>query len=491
MPFRIKATQTFYRSPNAFMNRNQISVSCVVGLIGLLTFSSSPAFADDVIRDQTLHVSMGGHEVGTTRARDVRTANGYRFERQSDLRLRRGQLELEIQTKTVAYTDAQLRPLRYEFEKKDASGVLRSEGSIQGQRLVLKTSQDDGKTQNEIPIPPDVIFATAFEHLVRENLREGYSLGRNVILEEMGASVPMEVSVTAKPFGYLLNSRFAGIETLERVDPQGMTLHSETPALNAIAYPVGTAPPKGIQSDAPDILAKTTWPAPKLPSAPKWVRYRIHTPDAQRFSVPEDVRQKVVARSEEWLDIAVNDGPSTTTPLSKKTLKSYTEPTPYEAIHDARLVEVARRETKGLKSTQAKVDALVDFVYQHVDAKALDRGYAPALSTLDSRRGDCTEHSVLLSALLRALRIPTRLVDGVVVGGGRAGYHEWVEVFVEGTGFVPADPTFGEFPASPARLKLAEGSSSPEGMLRLSLAAGRLLRPGVRVEVLDAGTRSQ
>lgn len=469
------------------MNRNRTSAFHFIGLLGLVFLTTQNAFADDVIRDQVLHVSMGGHEVGTTRARDVKTEKGYRFERQSDLRLRRGTLELEIHTKTVAHTDARLRPLRYEFEKTDASGIFRSVGTIDGQRLMLRTSQDEANTQNEIPLPADVIFATAFEHLVRENLRDGFAIKRHVILEEMGASVPMEVVVTAKPFGYLLSSQFAGIETLERVDPQGMTLHSETPALNAIAYPVGTATPKGIQSDAPDILAKTTWPAPKLPVAPKWVRYRIHTPDAQRFVVPEDMRQRVIARSDAWLDIAVSDGPSTTTPLPKNIRDTYTAATPYEAIHDPRLVEAARHATKGLQSVQEKTEALVDFVYQHVDAKALDRGYAPALSTLDSRRGDCTEHSVLLSALLRSIQIPTRLVDGVVVGGGRAGYHEWVEVFIDGTGFVPADPTFGEFPASPARLKLAEGSSSPEGMLQLSLAAGRLLRPGVRIEVLDAG----
>ena len=128
-------------------------------------------------------------------------------------------------------------------------------------------------------------------------------------------------------------------------------------------------------------------------------------------------------------------------------------------------------------------------MYQHVQAKSLDRGYAPATATLESRAGDCTEHSVLLSALLRSVGIPTRLVDGVVVDGGRAGYHEWVEVQIDQEGFVPADPTFGEFPASPLRLKLAEGSSSPEGLLGLGVAAGRMLRPEVRIEVLSSSPR--
>lgn len=473
------------------MYRFQNSCSVVLGLCWLLAGAASNANVEETIRDQVLHVSMGGHEVGTTRARDVRTAKGYRFERESDLRLRRGQLALEIHTKTIAYTDRDLRPLRYEFEKTDASGLLRSTGDFKDQKLRLQTQQGDGISTSEVEVAKDAIFATAFEHLVRENMKDGFGAQRNVILEEMGASVPMEVNVSAKPFGFLLRTRFAGVETLERVDPQGMTLYSETPALNAIAYPVGTAPPEGVKSDAPDILSKTTWPAPELPSSPRSVRYRIHTPDARRFSVPEDARQRVAARTENYLDVTVNNGPSTTVPLTREDAANYSGATPYEAIHDRRLIDTARRVTQNMTSTQAKVAALVQFVFQHVEAKALDRGYAPALSTLTSRTGDCTEHSVLLSALLRAIQIPTRLVDGVVVGGGRAGYHEWVEVFVEGIGFMPADPTFGEFPASPARLKLAEGSSSPEGMLRLSLAAGRLLRPGVRIEVIGSELASK
>src|SRR5262249_756083 len=103
-----------------------------------------------------------------------------------------------------------------------------------------------------------------------------------------------------------------------------------------------------------------------------------------------------------------------------------------------------------------------------------------------SQSGDCTEHSVLLSALLRARGFPTRLADGVIVDGTHAGYHEWVEVYVDGEGFIPTDPTFGQFPAGPERLKLAEGSTSPDEHLTLSVAAARLLKPGVKIEVLDA-----
>ena len=202
--------------------------------------------------------------------------------------------------------------------------------------------------------------------------------------------------------------------------------------------------------------------------------------------MPEDNRQRVVARGKGTVDVVVRAVPSTKRALSAAERAALIAPTPYEDTANRALHQAAIRETKGARTTREKIAALTQFVYRHVEAKTLDRGYAPAVTTLKSKTGDCTEHAVLLSALLRSLQIPTRLVDGVVVDGGRAGYHEWVEVQVDDSGFVPADPTFGQFPASPARLKLAEGSSDPEGLLKLGIAAGRILRPGVRIEVVQA-----
>lgn len=457
-------------------------------VLAVLTLVAVAARAEEVLRYQVLTVAMGGHEVGTTSGRDVRTDRGFRFERDSSLSLKRGKVVLEIETHAVVETRKDLTPVSYRFEKKDSSGVLVTEGRVEGGVLVLSTKQGTGAVENRTPLPEGALFATSLEHLVRQQLVPGTRLTRPVIVEEMGAVVPMEVSVEKDEAGLLIRSRFAGLETTERVDDKGNTLLSETPALGAFAYPLGAAPPEGVKTGAVDVMARTTWAAPRLGGNVTRVRYRVHTPDAKSFAVPEDLRQKVVARTDRWVDVEVTSRSSTKGNLSADERRRLTAETPYEAAKDKRLHAAAARATRGAKSTREKVERLVRFVYEHVDAKALDRGYAPALTTLESKRGDCTEHSVLLSALLRSLGVPTRLVDGVVVDGGRAGYHEWVEVQLDDEGFVPADPTFGEFPASPARLKLAEGSSSPEGLLGLSVAAGRLLRPGVRVEVLDAAS---
>lgn len=442
--------------------------------------------ADKEIRYERLAFAMGGHEVGTSEARDLETATGFRFERKSTISVKRGETRIDMATSSVTETTKDFRPVRYRFEKRDAAGLFVLTGVVEGKELVLR-AEGSASPERRIALDGNLTFASAMDVIIRRGLKDGARHERKVLVEEMGAVTDMKSVVSAKKGGgFIVKTNLAGLEIEDELDAQGRTIVSRTPALGAVAYPVGLPPPEGIAAGDIDVLARSTWPAPRLDDRVTRVVYRVTTPDAQRFTVPEDNRQRVVARTQTHVDIEVTSRSSTTKALGAADKKEFTSGTVYEAKDDPKIKAAAARVTKGTSSTQEKVDRLVQFVYEHVDAKSLDRGYAPAHVTLEAKEGDCTEHSVLLSALLRSQGIPTRLVDGVVVDGGRAGYHEWVEVHIEGTGFVPVDPTFGESPASPARLKLAEGSSSPEGLLALGIAAGRMLRPGVKIEVVEA-----
>lgn len=78
--------------------------------------------------------------------------------------------------------------------------------------------------------------------------------------------------------------------------------------------------------------------------------------------------------------------------------------------------------------------------YQWVVEHMQYAGYFPddrgALYALQTGRGDCTEYMFLLAALLRANKIPSRLVAGYVYPQSQlvdaADYHNWVEVFIDG-----------------------------------------------------------
>lgn len=58
--------------------------------------------------------------------------------------------------------------------------------------------------------------------------------------------------------------------------------------------------------------------------------------------------------------------------------------------------------------------ALRDLAYEHITTKDLTTAFASASEVARTRAGDCTEHAVLLAALLRCRGIPARVCHGLV-----------------------------------------------------------------------------
>ena len=109
-------------------------------------------------------------------------------------------------------------------------------------------------------------------------------------------------------------------------------------------------------------------------------------------------------------------------------------------LDDPKVIEVARDAVKDLPAGATKLQTaehLRSFVHEFINEKALSVGLASASETVRTRAGDCTEHGVLLAALLRANRIPSRVVTGIVYAeefiGKKAifGYHMWTQAWVE------------------------------------------------------------
>lgn len=462
-------------------------------LVSFVALTSSPAQASTTatLFEQGLVVNLAGEEVGTMEARDTRDGENETLRRTAAFTIRRGSTVTTLKTRTVVQL-VKGAPAHYRFEKEDPGGTLVIEGEVAKNRrsIELTSTQNGAVVHNTVGLPDGWTFALAVEHKVRQGLRPGLSISGPTLLEELGAVVEMSTSVKGVDGGrFEVTSSFQGVVTTETMDAKGRTLVARTPAVGLVAYPPGRAPDDVVAMMASgkkaDLLAVSQWKVSAVRPGVKRVVYRITTPDAATFVVPEDARQKVLKRTATAVDVEVRAGPSTTTTLTGAARAKALSATPYEAVDDPRIKKVARATIAGATSDEERVKRLSHFVFKHVKTKGLDRGYAPAVATLESQTGDCTEHSVLLSALLRAVGIPTRIIDGVIVDGTQAGYHEWVEVDL-GKGFIAVDPTFDAWPAGPERLKLAEGSTLPDEQLGLSLAASRLLKHGVKLEVLSS-----
>jgi len=66
-----------------------------------------------------------------------------------------------------------------------------------------------------------------------------------------------------------------------------------------------------------------------------------------------------------------------------------------------------------------------------------------ALTMQHSHRGDCGQFSALFVAWCRAVGIPAREVVGAFVHVDVMNPHVWAEFYLEGTGWVPVDPSMG------------------------------------------------
>jgi hypothetical protein len=129
----------------------------------------------------------------------------------------------------------------------------------------------------------------------------------------------------------------------------------------------------------------------------------------------------------------------------------------------------------------ACLEALVD---RTIRTKSLQHGFAGVGEVLDSGAGDCTEHALLLAALLRRRGVPARLAYGFLLT--EAGFigHAWTEVLADG-GWFWLDPSFpgGRPYAFKLRLGVIDPAQPVWGQIGVSLLA---VAGGVRAEVLEA-----
>ena len=161
----------------------------------------------------------------------------------------------------------------------------------------------------------------------------------------------------------------------------------------------------------------------------------------------------------------------------------------------AALAQRALREVPPGASKAQQAEALRRFVHRHIRKKDLGVAFATAGEVARTGQGDCTEHGVLLGALLRARGIPSRAVTGLLyadefVGQKQVfGYHLWTQAWLSEPGagagrWVDLDAVLpDDAPSDATHIALSHSPMSDErGMMSLAEAAGLINRLKLRVE---------
>jgi transglutaminase-like putative cysteine protease len=126
----------------------------------------------------------------------------------------------------------------------------------------------------------------------------------------------------------------------------------------------------------------------------------------------------------------------------------YTNPERYLESDAYEIMSLARDLSQGKNNPCEQARAFYDYVGDEFIEWTYHSQDLGALYAAQNLSGDCTEFSDLFIALNRAADIPAQFLEGVVCCTEN-GYdpsenkHDWTEVYLPETGWVPADPTFG------------------------------------------------
>ncbi len=166
----------------------------------------------------------------------------------------------------------------------------------------------------------------------------------------------------------------------------------------------------------------------------------------------------------------------------------YLAATRFLQSRDPAVIEHADRAAAGETDPSRIATRMEKYVHDKLTKKNFSTAMASAAEVAQRLEGDCTEHAVLLAAMLRAKKVPSRIAAGLVYveSLNSFGGHMWTEAFLAGE-WVPVDATLGRGGIGAVHLKMAESAMDEDSPLPVTTflplynALGKL-----KIEVLKA-----
>jgi transglutaminase-like putative cysteine protease len=139
------------------------------------------------------------------------------------------------------------------------------------------------------------------------------------------------------------------------------------------------------------------------------------------------------------------------------------------------ILSLAKKAVQNAADAADAAKKIEKFVSDYIKNRNLNTGYASALEVAKSRSGDCTEFAVLTAAMCRAIKIPARVIFGVVYVKNQNGPngsfvgHAWVQVYLNGSWY-DIDSALLGFNAG--HIAIASGSGNPADFIKVIKTLG-------------------
>ncbi len=223
--------------------------------------------------------------------------------------------------------------------------------------------------------------------------------------------------------------------------------------------------------------------------------------DNPSMSTPINTTITIIAMNQTRLQQLQTSAPFPLTSLEKSE-RQYLESTEQVPSSNARIIQKAKQLTNGSKTEFDAVQKILTWVVDHMNYVLLPKSYN-AMYSFETGKGNCQNYSHLAAALMKAVGIPARIVNGVTLKQPydistnqgtltmkmAQGRHSWIEVYFPDLGWVPFDPQQTALYVSNRFVRVEIGLDNEEtasdGLIRWTQSRGHDDIPRFE-EVIDA-----
>ena len=356
---------------------------------------------------------------------------------------------------------------KFSFELRSKEIRFSARGQMNGTKLQLSLDSGGHQSSRELSLrQAPYLLAALKPYVVTQQLETGKkflfptfdpsTLSEQITTVVIEGREQLRIADRTEP-AIRLRQSFRGISVLSWVDGQGRTLKEESPAgFSIVRQEMSTARSLPGRAVSLDLIAQTAVPvATKLidRQTQRALRLKLGGVNLANFRL-NGGRQKLIQDQLEIRLEDLNELSLAKIPVRDTRLASYLQPTPFVQADHPKIQALARQILNGERDGHRAAIKIKDWVYNAI-AKQPTVSIPNALEVLQTRSGDCNEHTVLFNALARAAGLPAKTVVGVVYLRGAFYYHAWSEVWLGD--WVSLDSVLNQFPADVTHVKFLEG----------------------------------
>jgi len=353
---------------------------------------------------------------------------------------------------------------RFEFELRSKEIRFSARGSVNENKLDLDIDSAGHRSSRRITLPQAPYLLAALKpYVVTQQLETGKkfffstfdpsTLSQQITTVVIEGREPIRVGPRVEP-AIKLRQSYRGISVVSWVDGQGRTLKEESPTgFSLLRQKPEEAKSRFSPALSLDVVAQTAIPVTPIAHPEEKTALRLKLAGVSLHPFALDGGRQTLNRDQ--IEIRREDIKAPPKlPVRERRWHSYLQPTPFVQADHPEILALAAKILDGEADGYRAAVKLKDWVYREI-AKVPTVSIPNALEVLQTKKGDCNEHTVLFNALARAAGLPAKTVVGVVYLRGAFYYHAWSEVWLGD--WISLDAALNQLPADVTHIKFLEG----------------------------------